>query len=255
MEQHPRQRANVRADNGPGIATIGHPSPSPTETATTAPALRTVPNVLGLVEDEAVARISEVGYRVETTYEGDGVECDRQLVIVLQDPPSGNTVEEGSTVHLTSWCVGDRVAQSISVASRFATAAHTGRLGMLSIDTPVRLYLGGQYITDLQPEKATTWKAWNVCGAESYAGRVCPFNPLQLIKGARDIDGVDQPERITTATPSHSCAHWPGTPAELEAYRTISLEVGEGCTSWGAVTLYLNDVGQIVAVDQILAEP
>ncbi|MFT4009172.1 MAG: hypothetical protein QM655_03920 [Nocardioidaceae bacterium] len=220
---------------------IDTPSVSPAPTSSSE--LVAVPALVGLVKGKATRILEGSGLAVEVRATAGSCATP---VVLAQRPANGTKVEGGTQVRLEVGCPNDPDDELSAIASRFASAAHSRKVN-LPIDTPVGLYLGGHHVTDISAGEAARWEAWNIC-VDGYAARVCPFNALELVAGSDDVS-------ISTETPKHSCAHWPGRPAELEAYRAVSLTVGSDCVSWGAVTLYVNDMGQIVAVDQIVAEP
>ena len=101
-------------------------------------------------------------------------------------------------------------------------------------------------------EQAGDRLAYRVCGPKGgYAGRTCPFWAVDVLAGyAGEVT-------VTTNPPSHPCLHLARVPEELVAYRTVVLTATTSlsCVEYFAAELSVNDVGQIVAVDLILAEP
>lgn len=78
----------------------------------------------------------------------------------------------------------------------------------------------------------------------------CPYSALRLIAGS--AHGVV----ITSAAPSHPCMHAP-PPARLSVYRAVTV-TGRGsptCVEYFAVQLFVNDVGQVAAVNLVMSEP
>jgi hypothetical protein len=120
-------------------------------------------------------------------------------------------------------------------------------------DTPVTLLLGGWQTKVLPGDVQTTLRAWGSCPAGGYyAGRTCPLNPVRTI--AEHVG----PLAFLAQRPKHSCAHpRPVTPEGVGATRSVTITPDEllDCTSFWAVELFVNDVGQIVAVNTVWAEP
>jgi hypothetical protein len=119
------------------------------------------------------------------------------------------------------------------------------------VDTPVDLYLGNRYLATLPAARARDPEAWEGCLEGGYAGRTCPFS------WTRPIADYAGSLAITSAAPEHPCAHPGPLPAELEAYHAVTLTPDESldCTSYWAVQLFVNDVGQVVAANLVWAEP
>lgn len=120
-------------------------------------------------------------------------------------------------------------------------------------DTPITLLLGGGQTKVLPGDVQTTLRAWGSCPAGGYyACRTCPLNPVRAI--AEHVG----PLAFLATTPPHSCAHpRPVTPADLGATLSVTITPDESldCTSFWAVELLVNDVGQVVAVNTVWAEP
>lgn len=79
----------------------------------------------------------------------------------------------------------------------------------------------------------------------------CPYSALRLIAGS--AHGVV----VTSAAPSHPCMHAPPPPARLSVYRAVTV-TGRGsptCVDYFAVQLFVNDVGQVAAVNLVMSEP
>ncbi len=218
----------------------GTPSISPT---TVAPELVSVPDLQGLPEEQATELLDGLGLAADVR--GFPKECPT-LTVSTQHPAAGSKVAAGSQVAIKVACPNETEDMLYRVASRFDSAAHSRQLS-LPIDAPVALYLGGRHVSDISAADSETWSAWDVC-VDGYAGRTCPFNALELVTSTDDVS-------ISTRTPEPPCTRWPGTPAELEPYHAVSLTVGSTCFDWGTVVLYVNDMGQIVAVDQVLDGP
>jgi hypothetical protein len=93
---------------------------------------------------------------------------------------------------------------------------------------------------------------WETCpGGVGYAARSCPISPLT------PFEFYPGPIAATSQAPAHVCVPAWDLPERLDGYRTVTLTPDEGrdCTSYFAVQLFVNDVGQIVAVNLVLSEP
>jgi hypothetical protein len=138
------------------------------------------------------------------------------------------------------------------VAERFLGFARGDRDGVPA-DTPIDLYVGGILAKSIPSEQQGDRSAWQGCptGVDSYAGRDCPISALEPLA---EWSG---PIAFSAAAPKHPCAHPSQVPSPLSAYGAVTLTPAADldCTSYFAVRLFVNDVGQIVAVDVVWAEP
>jgi hypothetical protein len=120
-------------------------------------------------------------------------------------------------------------------------------------DTPIDLYVGGVLAKTIPSEQQGDQSAWQGCpdGGDHYAARDCPISALAPLS---DWAGRIA---ITSEAPSHPCAHPAKLPSSLLAYGDVTLtpDAGLDCTSYFAVQLFVNDVGQIVAANVVWAEP
>ncbi|WP_435747393.1 hypothetical protein [Nocardioides sp. SYSU DS0663] len=118
--------------------------------------------------------------------------------------------------------------------------------GTPPVDTPVRLHLGGHHVRTLATEAAGDRSAWRTCPEQgSYAGHSCPLAAVDVLAGHPG------PLAVTSRPPEHPCAH----PAPLPGAATIQADEQMTCVDYFAVRLLVNDVGQVTAVDLVLAEP
>lgn len=188
-----------------------------------------------------------------------GSACITRGEVLEQRPASGTSVPVKSTITLVVnraprakcglglWEPSDLLRRT---GGQFAAFARDGTAG-LPADTPIALYLGGvRRGVAGRPADRTSWR---ICPpGSSYAGRVCPFSALDVVS---DWPG---PLAITGRPPAHPCAH----PTPFDARRaggavavTLTPDEELDCTSYWAVQLAVNDVGQIVAANLVLAEP
>lgn len=131
---------------------------------------------------------------------------------------------------------------------RFARDA----IGSPPSDTPVELLLGHRPVATISGAEVLDPASWRVCTSfGGYAGRVCPFSAVEVL--------ADHPGTVvtTSAKPRHSCLHADPPPRRLAAYRSVVLTGAEemSCMDYFAVQLFVNDVGQVIAVDLVLTEP
>ena len=188
-----------------------------------------------------------------------GSACVPHGEVLKQRPAWRSEVAAGSTVILVVnrspkaacglglWEPSDILRRA---GGRFAAFAR-GDIAALPADTPITLFLGG--VRRGVVEEPTDGPSWRVCPpGGSYAGRVCPFSAVEVVA---DWPG---PLAITGDPPSHVCAH----PTPFDARRnggaaavTITPDEELDCASYWAVQLAVNDVGQIVASNLVLAEP
>ena len=138
-----------------------------------------------------------------------------------------------------------------AVAEGFVRFAN-GEADSPPIDTPVELFVAGRFAKTLSGEDVLNRAKWRICGDfAGYAARTCPFSALDLVAGA--ANGVV----MTSAAPSHPCMHAPPPPSRLSVYRAVTV-TGRGsptCVDYFAVQLFVNDVGQVVAVNLVMSEP
>jgi hypothetical protein len=139
-----------------------------------------------------------------------------------------------------------------AVAEAFVRFAR-GEADSPPADTPIELLVAGRVAKTIGGAEVLDPANWRICGEfELYAGRTCPFSALDLV--ASSSRGVV----VTSAAPSHPCMHAPPPPSRLtNAYRTVTV-TGRGsptCVDYFAVQLFVNDVGQVVAVNLVMSEP
>jgi hypothetical protein len=219
-----------------------------------------VPAVVGLKEDRAREALETAGFRVESHITQVSA-CADPGQVLAQDPAAGALATPGATVTLD--VTGDSGGEcgldlppadevAAPVAELFAKFARGDQPGGPPVMTPVDLYLANRFLKTIPEAEANDRDAWRGCPeGGSYAGRTCPFSWVDPI--------ADHQGRlaITSAAPEHPCAHPGPLPAELEAYHAVTLTPDESldCTSYWAVQLFVNDVGQVVAANLVWAEP
>lgn len=141
---------------------------------------------------------------------------------------------------------------SLDFAARQFLALATGKGDSLPVDTPVTLFLGGKKVGSIESEAVTQRRAWKMCPPSGqYAGAMCPFSALDVLRNAAQRG---QHIARTTKPQAPPCVHW-SVARETGGTHHVSLTVGDTCADWAAVTLYLNDVAQLVAVDLTMSEP
>jgi len=190
-----------------------------------------------------------------------GTACHPRGLVLAQRPGAGTVMLTGQPVRIevnigaVSVCGLDAkpaTADLQRVATAFVRFAR-GRSPAPPADTPVALLLGGVRTRAVAGEAQLTPRAWASCPAGGYyAGRTCPISSIRAI-----VDHAG-PLALLAQRPEHSCAHpRPVTPEEVGATRSVTITPDEllDCTSFWAVELLVNDVGQVVAVNTVLAEP
>lgn len=144
--------------------------------------------------------------------------------------------------------VVDPTADLHRVGELFLRFARSPRIGPPA-DTPIELYVGGRRARTIPGGRLDDPAAWRTCPAGgSAAGAPCPFSPLDAL---RSYPGVIA---VTVAPPEHPCLDEDDVRA---APRTVTLTPAapQTCTSYFAVRLHVNDVGQVTEVDLVHAEP
>jgi hypothetical protein len=119
-------------------------------------------------------------------------------------------------------------------------------------DTPIELFIGGVLAKVIPSTRTADRREWQACpGGIGYAARSCPISPLT------PLEEYPGPIAMTTEPPAHVCAHPTELPEQLDVYRyvTLAADAGLDCTSYFGVQLFVNDVGQVVAVNLVLSEP
>lgn len=116
-------------------------------------------------------------------------------------------------------------------------------------DTPIDLFLGQRPVATVESDDSRD--AWTICpDSGAYAGG-CPFSPLDVIAEASAL-------RATPFSPDLVCARSERAPDALRGYDHVAITpVPQGACAAGqwVVDLYVNDVGQVVAVNLTHGEP
>jgi hypothetical protein len=140
------------------------------------------------------------------------------------------------------------------IGRRFVDFA-LGRSDTFPADTPVRLYLGNVYRRTLSTEQALDPRAWRTC--VSYAAQSCPRTALAMM--AWYVNVVGKPVRLGgQGTGQSPCLARTGPPPRDTGgtQRIVITPSGRtDCLSGFWIELWVNDVGQVVAVNELLAEP
>lgn len=188
-----------------------------------------------------------------------GSACVPHGEVLGQRPAWGSEVAAGSTVTLLVnrpptaecglglWEPSDVLRRS---GGRFVAFAR-GDIAFPPADTPIALFLGG--VRRGLTQQPTDLSSWRVCPpGGSYSGRVCPLSAVEVVS---DWPG---PVAITGDPPANVCAHpTPFDPRQAGGVAAVTLTPDEqlDCASYWAVQLAVNDVGQVVAANLVLAEP
>lgn len=204
--------------------------------------------------------LTELGLRVNRV-DVMGTACRARREVLAQRPRAGTEVLGGRRVRLEvntgalrdCGLDAERASADLQrVATAFVRFAR-GNTSAPPANTPITLLLGGWQTKVIDGEAQLMRRPWASCPAGGgYAGRTCPINPI------REIVDHYGPLALLAQLPAHSCAHPRAvTPGQVGATHSVTITPDEGldCTSWWAVELFVNDVGQVVAVNTVLAEP
>jgi beta-lactam-binding protein with PASTA domain len=118
------------------------------------------------------------------------------------------------------------------------------------IGDEVDLYVGGAFTGFVTKDSATDRTAWETCTETgTYAGRDCPFSPLQVLR--REGGAVELVAGIgRTCLPTFD---HPGAGIEsADSVMIVPTNTGYGMCLGFAVQLYVNDDGELIAVDLLL---
>lgn len=227
----------------------------PTTTASTARGLSLAPGLVGLPLPHAEARLGLAALGLGTVVPGDDP-CLPAGQVLEQDPQAETHLRPGDTVDLVvneprGECGGALPAappELQRVADAFLRFA-TGESDHPPADTPIDLRLGGHLVTTLATSETADRRAWRICPeGGSYAGWLCPFSAVEL------LDAHRRAVVATVQQPQHPCAH-PARPPAVDRTVTLTPREPQSCTSYFGVQLHVNEVGQVTAVDLVMAEP
>jgi hypothetical protein len=142
--------------------------------------------------------------------------------------------------------------QTDDLAHQFAAFARDDG-DLPPIGDEVDLYLGNAFTGFVTPDSATDRRAWETCTElGSYAGYVCPFSPLQVLKRHPEVDYVDAPRGLCMPT-------YGPLPPDLRKADRVTIVPTEGsidmCAQNFAVQLFSDDDGELIAVSLLLGEP
>lgn len=245
-----------------GSAPEAEPTPESAETtsADTPAAEVTVPDVTGARAGRATTVLTKIGLQVRRL-DVMGTACRARGEVLAQRPSAGTEVLTGRRVRIevnigAMRDCGLDAKPATADLQRVATAFvrfSRGKSPSPPADTPVILLVGGVRTKVIAGEAQLMPRAWASCPAGGYyAGRTCPISPLRTM-----ADHVG-PLAFLAQRPEHSCAHpRPVTPEGVGATQSVTITPDEllDCTSFWAVELLVNDVGQVVAVNTVWAEP
>ena len=226
----------------------------------TTPALRPrfllMPGLVGLPLDGAEAALAWRDLIVGTVQPGNSP-CLDEDVVLGQRPAVDVHLPPGSQVDLIvnrpSGACGGRPPPAPTelrrIAQRFLQFTQD-KAADPPADTPINLYVGGGLIETLSTSRLRNHAAWGVCPESgSYAGATCPVSAVDVL---RTYPGT---LAITIQHPARPCAH----PTRLRDMSlrsvTITPRGPQDCTSYFAVELFVNDVGQVTDVNLVPPEP
>jgi hypothetical protein len=250
-ESEPTRASSVDSESTPASSATTSPS---------APVDVRVPDVTGARAGRATTVLTEVGLTVRRL-DVMGTACRARGEVLAQRPGAGTVMLTGQRVRIEvnigamrdCGLDAERATTDLQrVATAFVRFAR-GKSPSPPVDTPVILLVGGVRTKVIPGEAQLMPRAWASCPAGGhYAGRTCQINPIRAIV---DHSG---PLAFLAQLPTHSCAHpRPVTPGEVGATYAVAITPDEllDCTSFWAVELLVNDVGQVVAVNTVWAEP
>ena len=118
------------------------------------------------------------------------------------------------------------------------------------IGDEVDLYVGNAFTGFVTKDSATDRKAWATCTEiGTYAGRDCPFSPLEVLRDrGGSVAVVDNPDTTCLATFLHAEPRIGSDSVAIVPTRTPP-----GCVGQFAVQLFVNDDGELIAVDLLLS--
>lgn len=127
-------------------------------------------------------------------------------------------------------------------------------VGHVHADAPVDLYVGGRIATTIESHRVDDQDVWQGCprGLPGWAARTCPFSAVDPID---DLDSYQGELQITAATPDLPCGPVQRLPRALGGHDRVAISAGSSCADSFAITLFINDVEQIIAVDIAWSEP
>lgn len=140
------------------------------------------------------------------------------------------------------------------IGRRFVDFA-LGRIDGFPADTPVAIYLGNVYRRTMTESLAFDPQAWSTC--VRYAAQSCPPSALATIASYEQSTG--EPVRLggPDTTASRCLARSGPPPRDTGGTRPIVVTPSgrTTCLNGFRIELWINDVGQVVAVNELLAEP
>ncbi len=205
-----------------------------------------VPDVVGLPLRRAAGRLTRGSVTPSWSTASRGP-CGRPATVVSQRPREGRVayLANVSLEVVVGRCALPPGLRAIGQVFRdFARGGPVPRLA----ERPL-LLVGHEVVAVLEPSRAASPAAWQGCPSRFlYAARVCPFSATGVVGAGR--------VRVAAAPPAHACLHESRLlPAGLARLRTVTLTRVGDCVGGGAVQLFVDGVGRIVAADVVLPEP
>lgn len=195
---------------------------------------------VGVVAAAAASVVAIVGVSLTV---GSGDPVDVPLSPATEAPGSGSgitpTIPE-ATDHL-------------HVAGAFVEFAK-GRSSNVPWAEEVIYFISGEEVARLSADQAIDASAWDGCPAAGfYAARDCPVSPITPVAWLDDGDHVYEAD-----VPEHFPCSLLDPPAELDHAGVIVIRPPQNqrdCLRDFAVSLYVDDRGDVVGLDLVLAEP
>jgi hypothetical protein len=135
--------------------------------------------------------------------------------------------------------VPDPERDARDVADRFIAFAR-GVKDTLPVDTPVRLFQNETYVRTLSAAEVEDRASYRTCDA-----RPCAFSALEVIRKVTEKPALRRSPYVKTCLEAHTPVL---TAGETGASASVLISDVDHPCDWG-VQLWINDVGQIVAID------
>lgn len=222
-------------------------------TASAGPVVFTAEHHTNRSGDYVVDRITDVGWPRQQHLQSDYERLfppdvrERLPTGGYEKAPSQQDLFDRAQPELDAGRLGPGTPEAIAAA--FLEFAR-GNRDTIPSDTPVRLYLGNAYVRTIPSAEVDQRASWQMCRTP-YAQRDCPFDPLDV------FDEGDIMTTISTHERTSCLQTLTDAPSDTGGSRTIAIVPYDApdCAGQYAVQLWINDVGQITAVNLLLGHP
>lgn len=163
-------------------------------------------------------------------------------------------VDPGGAISAVDLLRGEQTTPTaVDHAARRLESFARGGDDLPSMADEVDLYVGGAFTGFVTRDSATDRQAWQTCTEiGTYAGRDCPFSPLDVLRdrgGATVV--VDDPPWTCLARYDDTL---PGV-ASADSAAIVPTRAPSGCAGTFAVQVFVNADGELIAVDLLLPRP